>query len=199
MYIVYIITLNNMSLHQFTNELLQFLHIFLWCYLLQGSVPWVASCSLANQVNICTNGSATVSGGGGCSESPQCVMALNESTTVDECCNKIVESLTTNAPPTSGQSGDICGVAEAQTMFGDALDHVNTASLQGREIHEGTFIVHHMDPDFICKCNGCIKYIWLAVSPNSELKTHKDRRELSFTPLLLRWEIVTSFKEKRMP
>ena len=167
MYIVYIITLN-MSLHQFTNELLQFLHIFLWCYLLQGSVPWVTAAWLVRSIfapiemlldRVVLRASV------------QCVMALNESTTVDECCNEIVESLTTNAPPTSGQSGDTCGVARAQTMFGDTLNHVNTArSLQGREIHEGTYIVHHMETDFIYKCNGCIKYIRLAVSPNSELK-----------------------------
>ena len=115
-------------------------YIFVMLFI-AGQCP-LSNCSLANQVNICTNGGTTVSGGGGCSESLQCVMALRQSATVNECCNKIVEPLTTNAPPTSGQSGDICGVAGAQTMFGDTLNHVNTArSLQGREFHEGTFIV----------------------------------------------------------
>ena len=141
-----------------------------------GQCP-LNSCSLASQVNICTNRNAT---GQGCSESLLCVMALRQSATEEECCNKIVEPLTTNAPPTSGQSGDICGVAGAQTMFGDTLNNVNTASLLEREIHEGTFIVHHMEPDFIYKCNGCIKYIQLAVSPNSELKNSQGQEKIKF-------------------
>ena len=104
-------------------------------------------------------------------------MALRESTTVDECCNKIVESIT-NAP-TSGQNGDICGETGAQTQFGDTLNFVNSAPLH-KEIYEGTYIMLQTDPDFIYSCNGCIKSIQLAVTPTSILKNAQGQERIKF-------------------
>ena len=110
---------------------------------------------------------------GGCTDS-QCVMALRESTTVDECCNKIVESIT-NAP-TSGQNTGICG---DQKVFGNTLNLVDTVTLVGK-IHEGTYIVPQRDPDFIYSCNGCIKSIRLAVSPTSVFKDAQGQEKIKF-------------------
>ena len=110
---------------------------------------------------------------GGCTDS-QCVMALRESTTVDECCNKIVDSIT-NAP-TSGQNGGICD----EVQFGDTLNFVtavNSAPLQ-REIHEGTYIMS--SADFTYSCNGCIKSIQLAVSTVSEVKDAQGQERIKF-------------------
>ena len=101
-------------------------------------------------------------------------MVLRESTTVNECCNKIVESIA-NAP-TSGQNGGICG---DQTVFGDTLHLVNTADLVGK-IHEGTYVVSQRDPEFIYSCDGCIKSIQLAVSPTSVLKDAQGQERIKF-------------------
>ena len=102
-------------------------------------------------------------------------MALRESTTVEECCNKIVESID-NVAPTSEQSGSICD--EAGALFGDSLNFVNTAQFLQREIHAGTYIVPQSD--FIYSCDGFIKSITLAVSPNSVLKDAQGQERLRF-------------------
>ena len=91
-------------------------------------------------------------------------MTLRESNTVEDCCNKIVESIPTNSP-TGRQSGSICS---DQTQFGDRQDSLNSAPLQS-ELRAGTYIVPQSGPQFIYSCNGCIKSIQLAVSPTSQL------------------------------
>ena len=97
---------------------------------------------------------------------------------MEECCNKIVESID-NAAPTSEQSGSICGEAGAQNLFGNELNLVKTASLQP-EIHVGTYIVPQKNPDFIYNCDGCIKSITLAVSPSSVLKDAQGQERVRF-------------------
>ncbi len=93
---------------------------------------------------------------------------------MEECCNKIVESISTNAP-TGGQGGSICG-GKGESEFGDRLYLVNSAPLQ-REIRAGTYIV---GPRFIYSCNGCIKSIQLAVSPTSILKDAQGQERSKF-------------------
>ena len=107
--------------------------------------------------------------GAGCADNLQCIMSLRESSTVEECCNKIVESISTNAP-TSGQSGSICS---DQTQFGDTLDLMNSEALRS-EIRAGTYIVPLSGPQFIYSCSGCIKSIQLVV--NSTLRNGGQER-----------------------
>ena len=114
--------------------------------------------------------------GAGCADNLQCVMTLRESSTVEECCNKIVESVTTNAPA-SGLSSNICG--DHQTQFGDRQDIINFASLRS-EIRAGTYIVPQSGPRFIYSCSGCIKSIQLAVSPTSQLKDAQGQERINF-------------------
>ena len=113
--------------------------------------------------------------GAGCADSLQCVMNLRDSSTVEECCNEIVESISTNSP-TGGQSGSICS---DQTQFGDTLNLVNSAPLQS-EIRAGTYIIPQSGPQFIYSCNGCIKSIQLAVSPTSQPKDAQGQERINF-------------------
>lgn len=138
-------------------------------FFIAGQCP-LDSCSLITQVNICTNETAT---SGGCPTDSQCVMALRENSTVEECCNKIVQSII-NAP-TSGQNGDCVD----QTEFGDILNLVNTAESKG-EIHAGTYIVLQRGRKFVYSCNGCIKSIQLAVSRTSVLTDSQGQERIKF-------------------
>ena len=114
--------------------------------------------------------------GTGCADSLQCVMTLRESSTVEECCNKIIEFVLTNSP-TSGQSGSICS---DQTQFGDIQELSNTAALLRSEIRAGTYIVPQSSPQFIYSCSGCIKSIQLAVSPTSQPKDARGQERIIF-------------------
>ena len=130
-----------------------------------GSCP-LNSCSLVNQVNICINGTS-----GGCSES--CTTALMSSSTVEECCNRVVESL--SPPPTSGGT---CGEPGARTEFGELLDTVNNAQV-ARGIHAGIYIVSQTR-NFVYSCSGCIKSIQLAVSTTSVLRNAQGQERIKF-------------------
>ena len=106
-------------------------------------------------------------------------MALRESTTVDECCNKLAESLTLNVP-TSEVSGSICGQDGAQREFGNRIGLVNQSPL-ARGIYAGTYIVPQRNPDFTYHiCSGCVRYIQLAVSPTSVVKDAQGQERIKF-------------------
>ena len=108
-------------------------------------------------------------------------MALRDSTTVEECCNKIVESIP--SAPTIEQSGRICGEGGVQREFGNSLGLVNTVLPLDREVHEGTYVVPQRNPDFTYYiCSGCVRYIQLAVSPISVylLKDAQGRERIKF-------------------
>jgi hypothetical protein len=104
-------------------------------------------------------------------------MTLRESSTEEECCNKIVESIP-NAP-ISGQNGAICGEEGIQSEFGNRLGLVNQSQL-ARDIHAGTYIVPQRNPDFTYICSGCVTSIQLAVSPTSIVKDAQGQERIKF-------------------
>ena len=106
-------------------------------------------------------------------------MTLRESSTVEECCNKIVESISTNSP-IGGQNSAICGEGGVQSGFGNRLGLVNQSPLS-RDIHAGTYIVPQRNPDFTYYiCSGCVKSIQLAVSPTSVVKDAQGQERIKF-------------------
>ena len=90
-----------------------------------------------------------------------------------ECCDKIVESITT-APTTSGGT---CG--EGGTN-GETLDRVNNlpGAALARELHAGTYVVPRRR--FVYNCSGCIKSIQLAVSTTSVLRNAQGQERITF-------------------
>ena len=149
----------------------------------QSSSCPLDSCGLTDQVQLCqTSGTSA----GMCPSS--CSTALQGSnggsTSVEECCNNIVE-LIRNTPQSVGNEKSCSGTA---FQFGDMLDQVEEAreAILSGDLVAGTYITNQTRFKF--NCSGCISSIQLAVRHSSMVRDSQGNESVTFHLFNIRME-----------